>query len=140
MNRRGIIIIAFILAGLMAACATMTRPRPPKAPRGSREPPLTSPVHESAERTASNALVEEGIKAVERGLYDRAADLFQESVTVDSSNGSGYYHLALVKLRTGEYGEVEGLLEKAEMLLQDRPEWTEKLEELRREFHQQKPD
>ena len=84
--------------------------------------------------------MEDGIKALERGLHDRAADLFQESVTVDYSNGAGYYHLALVKLRTGEYGEVEGLLEKAEMLLENRPEWTERLEELRREFHQHRPD
>jgi tetratricopeptide (TPR) repeat protein len=91
------------------------------------------------QRAASNALVDDGEKVFNLGLYDRAADLFQEAVTVDSSNGAGYYHLALTKLRAGEYGEAEGLVEKAELLLGNQPDWTDRLEDLRRELSQKKP-
>lgn len=95
---------------------------------------------ESPEREASNALIEQGQVSFQRGLYDQAAGTFQEAVTVDATNGAGYYWLALTKLRSGEYGEAEGLIEKALTLLSRRPEWAERLEELQREFHQNKPD
>src|SRR3989338_4988602 len=107
------------MTGLLVSCATRPGPKRPKAPPGSREPPVTRQAEETPERRASNALIEQGTGILERGLYDRAADLFQEAVSVDPTNGAGYYYLALVKLKTGEYGGVEGFLEKAESLLAD---------------------
>lgn len=131
--------LVLLLLISLAACAPRPRATHPKPPPGSREPPVVAvPKEETAERVASNALIEEGVRSLDRGLYDRSADLFQESVTVDPSNGVGYYYLALVKTRTGEYGEVGGLLEKAESLLD--PSWRERLDELKEEFNQNRPD
>jgi tetratricopeptide (TPR) repeat protein len=125
---------------LLASCAPKTRPERPRTPPEYRTPPTESPEGEmTPERSASEALIEEGLSIFNQGLYDQAADLFQQAVTVDPSNGAGYYYLAIVKLRTGEYGEAEGLLEKAELLLSHNPLWTERLEELRQEFGERQP-
>lgn len=98
------------------------------------------PNDESPERTASNSLVEEGEQALDHGFYDRSADFFQEAVKTDPSNGVGYYYLALVKFRTGEYGEVSGFLEKASALLANDTAWSEKIDSLRQDLQQQKPE
>jgi tetratricopeptide (TPR) repeat protein len=129
-----IILVASILI-LLAGCAVKKKPERPKLPPGSREPPIAAPPQEATpERRASNALVEEGETALDRGQYDRAADLFQESVTVDPTNGAGYYYLALVRFKTGEYGEAWDFLEKAETLLPSEPEWLERVELLKRDL------
>lgn len=111
------------------------RPKPPtqQAPVGIEG--QVEGEDESPERQASNALIEQGQVSFERGLYDQAAASFQEAVTVDAGNGAAYYWLALTNIRSGEYGEAEGLIEKALTLLSKRPEWAERLEELQREFH-----
>jgi tetratricopeptide (TPR) repeat protein len=136
-------VLALVLLLFVASCApTKGKPVRAKIPPNSRTPPVSSQLQEeelTPQRAASNALVDDGEKVFNLGLYDRAADLFQEAVTVDSSNGAGYYHLALTKLRAGEYGEAEGLVEKAELLLGNQPDWTDRLEDLRRELSQKKP-
>lgn len=125
-----------LLISVLVACAPKKKPEYPKPPPGSRQPPVTAPSEvDTPERSASDALVEEGRQALDHGLYDRSADLFQEAVTVDPTNGAGYYYLALVKFKTGEYGEVWDLLEKAETLLAKDPEWIEKIEELKQELN-----
>ena len=142
------IIPKFVLAlciVVLAGCAPKgKKPQHVTVPPGSHEAPVgiggeTKGEEESPERSASNALIDQGETSFNRGLYDQAANSFQEAVTVDASNGAGYYWLALAKLRSGEYGEAEGLVEKAGTLLSSRPEWAEKLENLQREFHQNKP-
>lgn len=128
-------ILLVLIAVLLTACAPGKRLGRP----GSL--PGVGPIGSGApERAASSALIEEGKLALERGLYDRSLDRFQEAVTLDPSNGVGFYYLAFVKLRTGEYGEVWGLLEKAESLLTGNAEWILKIEELKQELHQKKPD
>lgn len=135
MNRLASRMIVLCLVGFLAACAVKKKPERPKLPPGSREPPITAPQQEETpERRASNALVEEGQTALGRGQYDQAADLFQESVTVDPTNGAGYYYLALVRFKTGEYGEAWDFLEKAETLLPSDPEWLERIELLKRDL------
>lgn len=136
MSRKALLLLVIFLS----FCAPKTKPKYPKPPPGSREPPVTQPAEETPERMASSALIERGQEALEGGRHDQAADLFQEAVSVDPSNGVGYYYLALVKLRTGEYGEVWGLIEKAESLLGEEGEWPEKLETLKRELETLGPD
>lgn len=92
------------------------------------------------QRAASNALVDNGNQALDQGQHDRAIDLFQEAVSVDPTNGAGYYYLALVKSRTGEYGGAWGYLEKAQSLLLGQAAWAPKLEELRKELSQTRLD
>lgn len=108
-----------------------------------RKAPLSSAAtsHEkSPERTASMALISQGEKSLETGLYGQAQDRFQEAVNIDPSNGVGYYDLAVVKFKTGEYGGVWGFLEKAEQLLLGSPDWTLKIEDMKREVQSYKPD
>jgi Tfp pilus assembly protein PilF len=134
-------IISIVLVLFLAACAGKKPPGHPKPPPGSHQTPVSpSGEEETPERIASNALIDDGEKIFSQGRYDSAADLFQQAVTVDPSNGSAYYHLALAKVRSGEYGDAEGLIEKADQLLGHDPNWAERLEDLKREFHQKNPD
>lgn len=136
-----ILLNVFLAILLSFGCA----PKGPKPKRPRPKPPTQqAPVpiegdEESPERDASNAVIEEGKIDFESGYYDRAAASFREAVTIDAGNGAAYYWLALAKLRSGEYGEAEGLIEKAITLLSHRPEWAERLEELQREFHKINP-
>lgn len=110
-------------------------------PPGSRRPrDASSDDPATPQRLASNALIENGNKALNQGQHDRAVDFFQEAVSVDATNGAGYYYLALVKSRTGEYGGAWDYLEKAQSLLSGQEEWTLKLEDLKKELNQTKPD
>jgi tetratricopeptide (TPR) repeat protein len=130
------IFLVLLTTVLLLSCASKRKPERPKLPPGSREPPISAPTEElTPERKASNALIDEGQQALDRGLYDRAADLFQESVAVDPTNGAGYYYLALVKLKAGEYGEAWDFTEKAETLLPKDSDWIEKIEALRQELN-----
>ncbi len=137
MRKFTLLLILFVVA-----CAPKTKPQYPKRPPGAVPPPVTGTTEEqkeSPERTASNALVDEGKVALNRGLYDHSADLFQQAVTIDPTNGAGYFYLAFAKVRGGEYGEAAGLLEKAKLLLGSNPLWTDKLQELRTELDQKQP-
>lgn len=138
MKRLFLLLVVFVLA----SCAG-SKSKPPahaKPPAESYGTPVgVSDEDMTAERMASEALVDDGKRAFNHGLYDNATDLFQQAITVDPTNGEAYYHLALAKVRSGEYGEAEGLIEKADHMLGSKSDWALKLEELKREFHQKNP-
>ncbi|HEX5037145.1 MAG TPA: tetratricopeptide repeat protein [bacterium] len=135
------ILSVFLILFLAACGGTKKPPEHAKPPADAHQTPVgPAGEEESAERMASNAIVDDGTQAFRYGRYDAAADLFQQAVTVDPTNGAAYYHLALAKMRSGEYGDAEGLIEKADQLLGANPDWVLKLEELKREFHQKNPD
>lgn len=98
-----------------------------------RKPPVVSIPSERPERAASQALVEKGRPYLDRGSFDRAEDTFQEAVNVDPTNGVGFYYLALVKYRMGEYESVGNYLDKAEALLMKDRDWSKKIKALREE-------
>lgn len=124
----------------LSSCASFQSSRHSTVP-GSRNPPVSKSSEEmTPERKASDVLVEQGQAALNEGRYDHAADLFQESISVDPSNGIGYYSLAAVKFQSGEYGDVWNLLDKAELLLSNQPEMLEKIQTLRLEVQKQKPE
>ena len=130
-----LLIMVMMVMMALSSCASLRG-----TTRSGGASPAVTTLPESPERKASNALIDEGQKALALGLHDHAADLFQQSVTVDSTNGAGYYYLALVKMRSGEYGEVWGLLDKAQVLLASDPDWMAKIEELRQEMQQKQPN
>lgn len=112
-----------------------------KKPGGYRKehksPPLTSPSQVSGPaRDASNAVLEEGKGALEQGDLERAADNFQEAVTLDPTNGAGFYYLALLHFKKGEYDQSAVFLEKADSLLAGQEDWIIPLEELKRDLSQ----
>ena len=126
--------VFFLMLMLVPACAG----RGKRLPRGTKAPPVMER-EAGPERRASESLVEAGGAYLEHGLFDRAADTFQEAANLDPTNGAAFYYLALVKYRMGEYGEVWDYLEKAEALLSGDRDWSERLESLRREVHEAKP-
>ena len=94
---------------------------------------------DTPQRRASNHLLQQGQIASNQGRYDQAADLFQEAISVDSSNGAAYYEMAQVRTHSGEYGDAWGFVEKAEALLGDSPEWAERLEKLKQDIKNANP-
>lgn len=117
----------FFILLVMMGCASY-----PKL-KHSSSAPLTP------EQSASVALVEQGREAALSGRYDQAADLFQEAITVDPSNGVAYLEMARVRTQASEYGEAWGFLEKAESLLANDPQWGDSIQSLRQELSQKKP-
>lgn len=134
------VLVIAILGACLSCAMPPKKPSRPKPPPGSRMPPVTSPSSgTSAQRSASESLIQQGTQAMDQGRYEESTDLFQEAVSVDPSHGAGYYHLALVKFKTGEWEEASNLLEKAETLLAEEAGWTERLEELKRQLHESQP-
>ena len=128
--------VVFFLLLMMAGCAGGPGAHHAGRGRSSHEPPVkgNAASESTPERRASNDYLEQGQRVFNGGAYDRAADLFQEAVTVDPTNGAGYYFLALVKTKTGEYGEAAEFLEKAEALLPEDSEYKEKSNQLKEEL------
>ncbi len=119
-------ILPLLLAISLVSCAGHVRRAPVSQPKPGPE------------RQASHAMIETGKGFLEQGLFDQAADRFQEAANVDPTNGVAFYYLALVKYRTGDYESVGDFLEKAEALLGEDREWAEKLEILRRDAGSQR--
>jgi len=71
--------------------------------------------------------------------YEQAAQLFQDAVNVDASNGVAYYYLASADANLGQQDTAFGLLDKAESLLRDDRYWMDRIEELRASISGEKP-
>ncbi|MBI2082217.1 MAG: hypothetical protein HYT76_01485 [Deltaproteobacteria bacterium] len=124
-------LLIFSAVSSFFSCASLgKKPLPPGARRAPVQETTVGP-----EREASNALIEQGKSKLEAGHYDKAFDFFQESVNVDPTNGVGFYYLAYVKYKTGEYQEVANFLEKAEALLSSSKEWQERIDLLKGELN-----
>ncbi len=91
------------------------------------------------QRKASDSLVEKGKTALSSKNYDDAAQIFQNAVNVDGSNGTAYYYLALTNHYMGQERTAAGLLDKAESLLRSDKQWMEKIDELRSLVTGEKP-
>ncbi len=140
--------LGFLLSFAVVSCAPKQEPKVPKkieSTAESRPPEMLPEVAPeegdlvTPERQASDALIDEGVRLESRGLYGRSADFFQEAVTVDPTNGAGYFHLASSHLKSGEYGDVEGLIAKARTLLDANAEWTARLNDLEQDYRQRAP-
>ncbi len=125
----------FFIIVLMMGCA----PHPKSKHSSSFPSSHSSSAPLTPAQSASVALVEQGREAALSGRYDQAADIFQEAISVDPSNGVAYYELAVVRSRSGDYGDAWGFLEKAESLLGHNPQWQDSLNALRQELSQKKP-
>ncbi len=133
-------IVGVLFLSVLMSCAPGAKPKHPKPGSESHLPPVLSPIDlETPERTAANQVIAEGRVQLEQGNYARASDLFQEAVTLDPTNGAGYYYLAAAKAQLGETGESTGLLEKAEQLLASDPAWQVQLDELKLKLTEHQP-
>ncbi|MBI2982521.1 MAG: hypothetical protein HYY44_09590 [Deltaproteobacteria bacterium] len=121
--------LLFLIFFFIFSCASLgKKPLPP----GARRAPVTES-QIGPERAASNAMIEKGEAKLRSGEYERAFDLFQEAVNFDPNNGVGFYYLAYVKYKTGEYDQVPNFLAKAEALLSSSKEWMERINLLKQD-------
>jgi len=65
------------------------------------------------------------------GNLQKAKGIFQEAVTVDSTNGVAYYYLAKTRFQLKQHEEALGILDKAESLLGSADDWLEAIGLLR---------
>lgn len=91
------------------------------------------------QRLASAEIVEKGKQLLARREWDKALQLFQEAITVDGTNGIAYYYLARTRFALHQYVEAMGLLDRAESLLADSPDWMATVGELRAQIRANQP-
>ena len=136
-----------ILSFLFTACppAAKKPPAKPKAKIEEKKKPgeVTRPPEaqqpDTPQRKASNRVMDKGKTALDGKSYDQAAQLFQDAVNIDSTNGAAYYYLAMTDHYLGQNAVAAGLLDKAESLLRRDAYWMEKIEELRSVVTGEKP-
>ncbi len=121
-------LLMVLLSGSLLSCAGK------KGPTHAETRPGETQREATPARQASDASVEEGKKLLDQGILDRAADSFQEAVTIDPTNGVGFYYLTLVNFKQGKYDDAKALLDNARSLLSHRPEWSEPLDQLTRDL------
>jgi tetratricopeptide (TPR) repeat protein len=132
-----------LLCLAITACPPVTKKPVAKKPRPRQEevrekpkevtrPASPSPAQAmTPQRKASARLVEKGVLEFNSRNYEQAAQIFQDAVNVDASNGMAYYYLAMTDASLGQPDTALGLLDKAESLLRDDQYWMGKIEELR---------
>jgi tetratricopeptide (TPR) repeat protein len=102
-------------------------------PKDTMRPAATAPAATPA-KAASDRLIDKGKGLLDAKDYERAASAFREAVGVDAQNGPAYYYLALAQVRLGQTSSAAGLLDKADTLVGNDPEWTQRIDALRAEL------
>lgn len=143
-------IITICLLFFLASCAKTTstgrfKHLPPKkvkieherAPEtgAKKEIIRTEPAYLAMAQTpkakASEKMVETGRVQLAQGNFESAQNIFQEAINIDPANGIAYYYLAKAKFELGMFAQANGVLDKAEELLQGSKEWMEAVAKLR---------
>jgi len=86
---------------------------------------------QSPKRQVSIHLVDEGKVFLADKDFDHARGKFEQAVTVDPTNGSAYYHLAVVYYNLNDFPKALGFLDQAENLFHASPEWEETIQKFR---------
>ena len=141
-NKLAIIILVVFVIGLAGCAKDAGRPPHKRFPPTGRETPkdVVRPAETqrteiiTPQRQASLRLVERGKQQLEVAHLDLAATTFRDAVSVDSTNGVAYYHLAVTQAKLDQPDVALGLLDKAESLLMHDREWVGRINELREEL------
>jgi tetratricopeptide (TPR) repeat protein len=88
------------------------------------------PGAETAQRRASQQVVEEGKGYLIAGQPREAVQRLQRAVRIDPTNGIGYYHLGRAYAALGDRERAIGVLEKADSLLGPYPYWRARVVQL----------
>lgn len=128
-------ISAIVLGTLMVTLLTACPKRPPegKPPEEEfRRPDIVPPEDESTpERQAAAELMNDGIAALQEEDWEEAEWHFQEAIRIAPSYGPSYYWLARTKYALDEMTQAWNLLDKAELLIGQDPDWLERIDQLR---------
>jgi tetratricopeptide (TPR) repeat protein len=87
----------------------------------------------SPQRAASLRLAEDGRKLLDAGDTTRALNRLEQTITIDSTNGYGYFYLAKAHYKLGRYKESLNFLDVAESRLESEPFWLAEVLALRGE-------
>ncbi len=97
-----------------------------RTPAPQSSPPPTSPgvlrpreVPPSPSMVASAQWVEEGIRAIDAGDYNRATAVLERAISVEPNNGRAFYYYGLAMGERGNPNNALTLLRKAEILLRN---------------------
>lgn len=112
---------------------TVSTVKPPDAPPREVMKPTTTDYAavQSPKRQVSQQLVGQAKVFLDNKDYDRARQRLEEAVTIDPTNGSAYYHLAVVYYNLRDYPKALGFLDQAESLFHSSPEWVETIQKFR---------
>lgn len=136
------IVLLLALAGVVGGCAKEPKPAHKRLPPRERQEPKdairpyeqAAPAPVTPARQASNRLVEKGKSLLDAGALERAQATLRDAVNVDAGNGVAYYWLAIAQGRLGETDAALGLLDKADAMLSRDPEWSEKIDQARKDL------
>lgn len=111
----------------------VTTVQPPGEPARETMVPVSTnyAAVQSPKRQVSTQLVAQGKAFIDQKDYDHARQRLEEAVSVDPTNGSAYYHLAVVYYNLHDYPKALGFLDQAESLFHDSPEWVETIQKFR---------
>ncbi len=113
-----------------------SRTRQVKGPHGNipievRQPPQYTIQATTPQRDASMQIVAHGKELLQSGQIEPALSLFQEAATLDGSNGITYYYIAKCQYLLHHFDQSLGILERAEALLVNMPDWQRSIAALR---------
>lgn len=146
---RGELLLIVLLASTISSCATfpgkqstktsttktgtVTTVKPPDAPPREVMKPTTTDYAavQSPKRQVSQQLVGQAKVFLDNKDYDRARQRLEDAVTIDPTNGSAYYHLAVVYYNLHDTPKALGFLDQAESLFHSSPEWVETIQKFR---------
>lgn len=148
------ILLIVSISIMMTSCSkelhTKYKKLPPKQPTVKTSPEQdkkdkTQEVDEqvpnvSSKRIASMKLVEEGNSYFEKENLLQAEKSFRNAIEIDWTNGQAYYYLAMTHFKKGEFETADGLLDKAESLLNKDKVWIEKISVLKGEINTKSVD
>lgn len=128
-------VSGFLLGAIVVTCLTGCPKRPPetKPPEEKfRRPEIVQPEDETTpERQAAAELVNDGIAAVQDEDWEEAEWHFQEAIRIAPSYGPAYYWLARTKYALEQMTQAWNLLDKAELLIGQDPDWLDRIDQLR---------
>lgn len=114
---------------------TVTPEQAPAVPRETMKPESTNYASmQTPKRQVSTQLVEQGKGFLDKKDYDHARGRLEEAVSVDPTNGSAYYHLAVVYYNLHDFPKALGFLDQAETLLHTSPEWMGTIQKFREQM------
>lgn len=110
----------------------VTPSQAPAVPRETMRPESTDYASvQTPKRQVSTQLVTQGKEYLDKKDYDHARGRLEEAIVVDPTNGSAYYHLAVVYYNLNDFPKALGFLDQAETLLHNSPEWMETIQKFR---------
>ncbi|MDO8494065.1 MAG: tetratricopeptide repeat protein [Deltaproteobacteria bacterium] len=130
---------------LFFSCAKQPSKKLPAPPPGQELPtdlqtPTSLPPPLHPKREASQRIVQDGLRSMEQGEFEKASQTFQEAINVDSRNGVAYFYMSQALFKMHQTEDARGLLDRAESLLRDQPHWLEKITEFRTSMEEPAPE